>query len=356
MAQEPAITDRLGRPLAELRVSVTDRCNFRCVYCMPREHFQDNAQFVPRSDLLDFAAITRVARVLQRRGLRKVRITGGEPLLRKNVSELVRQLSELPELDLAMTTNGSLLADHAVALREAGLKRITVSLDALDTDVFQRMSDTHYTPKDVLRGIAAAEHAGFTSIKVNCVVKRRVNADQIIPLAEHFRHTPHELRFIEYMDTGETNGWRLSDVVSATEILARVASVHAIRPKSAAYTSQTAELYQYQDGAGTVGVIASVTRPFCTHCTRARLTARGELYTCLFGTKNLDVKRLITLGARDEELDAEISRFWSERSDRYSEQRAHLMSAPTPQPAWNVPVSGLRRSGWHRREMSYLGG
>lgn len=356
MAQEPAISDRLGRPLAELRVSVTDRCNFRCVYCMPREHFQNNEQFVSPGDLLDFATITRVVRILQRRGLRKVRITGGEPLLRKNLSELVRQLRDIPELDLAMTTNGSLLADHAAALRKAGLQRITVSLDALDADIFQRMSDTRYTPTDVLRGIAAAESAGFDSIKVNCVVKQHMNENQIIPLAEHFRHTRHELRFIEYMDTGETNGWRLADVVPATDILAQLASAHALLPSSAVNTSQTAELYHYQDGAGTVGVIASVTRPFCKHCTRARLTARGELYTCLFGSKNLDVKRHIALGAGDNELDSEIARFWSERTDRYSEQRAHLMSAATPQPAWNVPVSGLRRSGLHRREMSYLGG
>ena len=348
--------DQRGRPLRELRVSVTDRCNFRCRYCMPREHFGAEHDFAQKSEILTFEQVVRVVRVLRERGLGKVRLTGGEPLLRRELGKLVRQLKSLPGLEVALTTNGSLLSDHAAELHAAGLDRLTVSLDALDEATFHLISDSRSTPNDVLRGIASAERAGFKSLKINCVVKRGVNENQIMPLVEHFRYSGHELRFIEYMDAGETNGWHTTEVVTAREIFAAIGAKYPLIPEDSASPSQTSQMVRYRDGAGRVGVIASVSQPFCGGCTRARLTAKGELYTCLFGTRALDVRELIHAGASDSELDTALSQSWSERDDRYSEMRASANSM-TPRAASRIiPVSGLRRALSPRSEMSYLGG
>lgn len=331
-------TDRLDRRLRDLRVSVTDRCNFRCGYCMPREHYGPEHRFLPRADILSFEEIARFVRVLAGLGLRKVRLTGGEPLLRSELPKLVELLSQNPDLEIALTTNGSLLARHAESLRRAGLDRVTVSLDALDDATFRRMTDSTFGPAQVLDGIAAAEAVGFAPIKINCVVRRGVNEHAVLDLCRRFRGTGHVVRFIEYMDVGLTNGWRMDHVVSAREIVERIDREHPLLPLEASCPGEVARRYRYADESGEIGVIASVTQPFCGSCGRLRLSADGKLYTCLFASFGHDLKRKLRSGAGDGEVASFVRELWADRSDRYSELRAGRT---------------LRRP---RVEMSYIGG
>jgi GTP 3',8-cyclase len=312
--------DRLGRPLRDLRISITDRCNFRCTYCMPKEVFGSSYRFLPRAELLTFEEIERLARILTAHGVEKVRLTGGEPLLRRDVQKLVAMLADIPGLDLTMTTNGALLPQKAGALAAAGLDRITVSLDALEDEVFRSLNDVDFPVARVLAGIDAAAAAGLP-VKVNMVVKRGVNEDSVLPMARFFHGSGHTLRFIEYMDVGHTNGWRLDDVVPAAEILAAVQAELPLEPLEPSYRGEVARRWRYADGGGEIGVIASVTQPFCGDCTRARLSADGSLYTCLFATKGHDVRALLRQGAGDEEISAAIGALWGRRTDRYSELR-----------------------------------
>ncbi len=335
-ADQP-LADQLGRPLGDLRLSVTDRCNFRCRYCMPREKFASDHQFLPRADLLSFEELSRLVRVLGGQ-LRKVRLTGGEPLLRRDLPELVRLLQREAGLPLALTTNGVLLPKLAAPLADAGLDRLTVSLDALDDAVFARITDADYGAGDVLAGLEAAERAGFQRVKVNCVVRRGWNEGEILPLARRFRGTGHVLRFIEYMDVGSTNGWSKADVVTAAEIVERIDSELPLEPVERARPSDVASRYRYRDGSGEIGVIASVTQPFCGACSRLRLSADGQLYTCLFAVSGTDVRGPMRRGASDAELLELVEGLWRSRTDRYSEQRAQLV----------MPKRKL--------EMSYLGG
>jgi GTP 3',8-cyclase len=328
--------DTLGRPLRDLRISVTDRCNFRCVYCMPKEVFGREYRFLERRELLTFEEVARVARVFVGLGVRKLRITGGEPLVRRDLERLVEMLAG-PDVDLTLTTNGSLLAAKAELLAAAGLRRVTVSLDALDDAVFGELNDVDFPVDRVLEGIDAAAAAGLP-VKVNCVVKRGVNDGEILPLAHHFRQAGHTLRFIEYMDVGHTNGWRLDDVVPAHEIVAILDRVFGIEPLEPSYRGEVARRYRYRDGAGEVGVIASVTQPFCGDCTRARLSAEGRLFTCLFALRGHDLRATLRGGASDEELRRAVAAVWASRTDRYSE----LRSAAT--------------AGLPKVEMSYIGG
>jgi cyclic pyranopterin phosphate synthase len=330
-------TDSLGRPLRDLRISVTDRCNFRCVYCMPKEVFGRGYRFMDRKELLSFEELGRLARVFVDLGVEKIRITGGEPLLRRDLEHLIERLAAIDGLDLTLTTNGSLLAQKASALAAAGLRRITVSLDSLDDGIFRAMNDVDFPAERVLAGIDAAAAAGLP-VKVNAVVKRGLNDGEIVDLARHFRHTGHVLRFIEYMDVGATNGWRLDDVVSAAEIIAVVDSAFPLEPIEPAYRGEVARRYRYRDGAGEIGIIASVTQPFCGDCTRARISAEGKLYTCLFAVRGHDLRALVRSGASDDEIRASISSVWTRRSDRYSEIRSE------------------RTNSLPRVEMSYIGG
>jgi GTP 3',8-cyclase len=328
--------DRLGRPLRDLRISVTDRCNFRCVYCMPKEVFGRDYQFLPRAQLLDYEEIARLARAFVANGVGKIRITGGEPLVRKHVERLVQMLAAL-DVELTLTTNGTLLPQKAQLLADAGLSRVTVSLDSLDDATFRAMNDVDFPVERVLEGIDAAAAAGLP-VKVNAVVKRGLNDEGIVDMARHFRGTGHILRFIEYMDVGHTNGWRMDDVVSAAEILDRIGAEFPLEPVQPAYRGEVATRWRYLDGAGEVGVIASVTQPFCGDCTRARLSAEGQLYTCLFAVRGHDLRALVRSGAADDELDAAIASIWSKRTDRYSELRsANTVDLP-------------------KIEMSYIGG
>jgi cyclic pyranopterin phosphate synthase len=328
--------DRLGRPLRDLRISVTDRCNFRCVYCMPKEVFGRDYQFLPRAQLLDYEEIARLAQAFVANGVRKIRITGGEPLVRKHVERLVEMLAPLG-VDLTLTTNGSLLPQKAQLLADAGLSRVTVSLDSLDDATFRAMNDMDVPVQRVLDGIDAAAAAGLP-VKVNAVIKRGLNDDGIVDLARRFRGSGHVLRFIEFMDVGHTNGWRLDDVVSAKEILATIAEEFPLEPVEPAYRGEVAKRWRYADGAGEVGVIASVTQPFCGDCTRARLSAEGQLYTCLFAVRGHDLRALVRGGADDAQLEAVIDAIWSRRTDRYSELRsANTVDLP-------------------KIEMSYIGG
>src|SRR3989454_7005700 len=317
---EPLL-DTFGRPLETLRVSVTDRCNFRCVYCMPKEVFGRDYAFLERKELLSFEEIARAVSVFAGLGVRTVRITGGEPLVRRNVEHLVELLRAIPQLELAMTTNGSLLAQKAEALARAGLDRVTVSLDSIDDATFRALNDADFPVQRVLDGIDAAAAAGLR-VKVNAVVKRGANDDGIVALAEHFRGTGHVLRFIEYMDVGHTNGWRLDDVVSAADIVRQIDAVWPLEPLEPARADETARRWRYRDGAGEVGVIASVTKPFCGGCSRARLSAEGRLHTCLFALKGHDLRAPLRLGATDEELAELLRGIWSRRTDRYSELRS----------------------------------
>ena len=313
--------DTLGRPLHDLRISVTDRCNFRCVYCMPKEVFGREYRFLERGELLTFEEIDRIARAFAVQGVSKFRITGGEPLIRRDLDRLVSMLSGIENADLTLTTNGALLAAKAQALADAGLKRVTVSLDSLDDKTFRAMNDVDFPVDRVLAGIDAATAAGLP-VKVNMVVKRGVNEDGVLPMARFIRERGHVLRFIEYMDVGATNGWRLDDVVPAAEIVASIDRELPLEPLEPSYRGEVAKRYRYRDGSGEIGVIASVTQPFCRDCTRARLSAEGRLYTCLFAVHGHDLRSLVRGGASDEELHAEIGRIWTARTDRYSEVRS----------------------------------
>ncbi len=317
------ILDRLARPLRDLRVSVTDRCNFRCTYCMPREVYGQAFRFLPHDQLLTFEELTRLARLALSLGVRKVRLTGGEPLLRRDLEKLVAMLAALPGLaDLTLTTNGSLLAEKAAALAEAGLGRVTVSLDSLDDEVFARLNDVRFPVARVLEGLLAAERAGLAPIKVNMVVRRGVNEDSILPMARFARERGYTLRCIEYMDVGHTNGWDLAEVVPATEILERISAELPLEPLPPAEPGEVASRWRYLDGAGEFGVIGSVTRPFCGACTRARLTAEGVLYTCLFGVRGHDLRGPLRRGEDDATLRGRLAAAWEQRDDRYSEVRS----------------------------------
>jgi cyclic pyranopterin phosphate synthase len=331
--------DTRGRALHDLRISVTDRCNFRCVYCMPRAVFGRDHAFLPRAELLTFDEIARLVAIFTRLGVEKVRLTGGEPLVRRELPSLVGLLAAIPGVeDLTLTTNGVLLPEHAAALREAGLHRVTVSLDADDDATFMRMNDAGVPVSRVLAGIEAAEAAGLGPIKLNMVVKRGWNEHAVLPMARRFRGTGRILRFIEYMDVGHSNGWRLDEVISADEILSTISAEFPLEPMAPTKPGEVAERYRYADGAGEIGVIASVSRPFCGDCNRARLSADGQLYTCLFATSGHDLRALLRGGASDEELEATLRTIWAARDDRYSEIRsAETVALP-------------------KVEMSYIGG
>jgi len=350
VAASGLLADRLGRPLHDLRISVTDRCNFRCAYCMPKEVFDKNHAFLPHSDLLSFEEITRLTRVFVAHGIRKVRLTGGEPLLRKNLELLIAMLAELrtPDgqaLDITLTTNGSLLARKAAALKAAGLRRVTVSLDGLDDAVFRRMNDVDFPVAAVLAGLASAHAAGLGPIKVNMVVQKGVNEDQILPMARHFKGSGVVLRFIEYMDVGNSNGWRMAQVLPSAEVLARIHAELPLLPLQASTMGETAQRWGYADAqgehdreAGEIGLISSVTQAFCHDCNRARLSTEGRLYLCLFASSGHDLRSLLRGGASDAELASAIAHIWQAREDRYSELRG---IAPAPAA---------------RIEMSYIGG
>jgi cyclic pyranopterin phosphate synthase len=318
-----AVTDLLGRPMRDLRVSVTDRCNFRCVYCMPKEAFGRDHAFLPRAEILDFEEIERVVRAAVALGVRKVRLTGGEPLVRRNLEELVSMLAAIPGIeDLTLTTNASLLASRAQDLADAGLHRVTVSLDALDDETFMAMNDVGFGVARVLEGIAAADATGLGPVKVNTVVRRGLNEHAVLDLAERFRGTDTVVRFIEYMDVGHTNGWRLDDVVPAADVVAMIGARWPLEPIESAYRGEVAQRWRYRDGAGEVGVISSVTQPFCGDCTRARLSADGQLFTCLFATTGHDLRGLLRSGVADDGLAEGLRAIWTGRSDRYSELRS----------------------------------
>ena len=332
-----ALLDRLGRPLRDLRISVTDRCNFRCQYCMPKEIFGPDYTFLPREQILSFEEITRLARISAGLGVRKVRLTGGEPLLRSELHKLVAMLSAIDGLEVALTTNGTLLASQAQALVAAGLNRVTVSLDAIDDPVFRQMNDMNFPVQLVLDGIDAASAAGL-AIKVNAVVRRGVNDHTLLDLARHFHGTPHTLRFIEFMDVGTTNGWRLDEVVPAAELVSMIDAELPLEPVEPGYRGEVARRYRYRDGGGEIGVITSVTQPFCADCTRIRLSAEGQLYTCLFATEGLDLRTALRDGDSDEAITERLQGLWRAREDRYSELRSEATEA--------LP----------RIEMSYIGG
>ncbi len=319
-ARAPA--DTMGRALRDLRISVTDRCNFRCRYCMPREVFDADYKFRPNSEILTFEGIVRLARVFASLGTKKIRLTGGEPLLRRNLAGLVRMLRDaLPEVDLTLTTNGSALRAHALELRDAGLDRVTVSLDSLDDATFRAMNDADFPVARVLDGIESAAQAGLGPIKVNMVVKRGVNEHQVLDMARHFRGTGHVARFIEFMDVGSTNGWRLDDVMPSAEIVRRIGAQFPVEPLDPNYGGEVAQRWRYLDGRGEFGVISSVTQAFCSTCTRARLSTDGQVFTCLFAQRGYDLKAPLRSGASDEALAQAVTGIWQRRADRYSEIR-----------------------------------
>ena len=330
--------DTLGRPLHDLRISVTDRCNFRCVYCMPKEIFGKDYQFLPRAEILTFEEIERLVRIFVSLGVLKIRLTGGEPLVRRDLERLVEKLAKIGDLDLTLTTNGSLLSQKARILADAGLRRVTVSLDSLDDAIFKRMNDSDFPVAKVLAGIEAAKDAGLAPIKINMVTKRGVNESSIVPMARYFKGTGMTLRFIEFMDVGSTNGWRLDDVVPARDIVAMIDREMPLEPVQAGYRGEVAARYRYRDGGGEIGVISSVTQPFCADCTRARLSADGSLYTCLFATQGHDLRALVRSGATDDEITHAIAAVWTERTDRYSDLRSE------------------QTAGLHKIEMSFIGG
>lgn len=339
------MSDRLHRPLLDLRISVTDRCNFRCVYCMPKEHFDQEHVYVPHRELLSFEEITHLARIFVRRGTRKIRLTGGEPLLRREIESLVRMLADLRgddgfAPDLALTTNGSILARKASLLAKAGLRRVTVSLDALDDETFRRMNDVDFPVASVLEGIEAAAAAGFAPIKINMVVRRGYNEDQVLPMARYFRAHGHVLRFIEFMDVGNSNAWQMGEVVPTEQILARIDAQMPIEPIDDGEKGAVAQRWRYRDGSGEFGTISSVTRAFCGDCTRARLSTEGLLFLCLFGQQGHDLRALLRAGADDLQIAAAIGAVWAQREDRYSELRG--------QPSVTAQAG--------RIEMSYIGG
>ncbi|MEK7747845.1 MAG: GTP 3',8-cyclase MoaA [Nitrospirota bacterium] len=331
------VLDRTNRPIRDLRISITDRCNFRCVYCMPKEVFRHDYPYLPREKILRFEEIARLAKIFATLGIEKVRITGGEPLLRREIEKLISMLVQIPHLDITLTTNGALLAAQAGLLKAAGLNRMTVSLDALDDKIFKAMNDVDFPVQRVLDGIDAAASAGLSPIKINVVLKRGMNDREILPIARYFKGSGHIVRFIEYMDVGDCNGWRLSEVVPAAEVIRTIHAEMPIEPISKNYQGEVANRWRYQDGSGEIGVIASVTQPFCRDCTRARLSADGQLFTCLFATAGHNLLSLLRQGDRDDQIANAISAVWQNRTDRYSEIRSEGTTLP-------------------KIEMSYVGG
>ncbi|MBS7349808.1 MAG: GTP 3',8-cyclase MoaA [Comamonas sp.] len=359
------LLDARQRPLRDLRISVTDRCNFRCAYCMPKEVFDKHYRYLPHSAMLSFEEIVRLAGLFVAHGVGKIRLTGGEPLLRKNIEQLIAQLHQLRQpngqpLDITLTTNGSLLARKAKALRQAGLSRLTVSLDSLDDAIFRRMNDVDFPVAQVLAGLDAAQAAGFADIKVNMVVKRSTNVADIVPMARHFRGSGMTLRFIEYMDVGATNGWRMDEVLPSAEVLRLIAEAFPLVPLEPSAPGETAQRWGYADAQGNydpqlgeVGVISSVTQAFCSTCNRARLSTEGQLYLCLFAHQGWDLRSLLRNGSSDEEMSAAIAGIWGQRQDRYSELRAEQMAQGG---SGEAASDGTTPPGRKRIEMSYIGG
>jgi len=350
------LSDTLGRPLRDLRISVTDRCNFRCSYCMPKEVFDKDYTFLPQSSLLSFEEINRLARIFVAHGVEKFRLTGGEPLLRKHLEVLIEMLARLqtPEgrpLDITLTTNASVLAKKAQSLKDAGLQRVTVSLDSMDDAIFRKMNGVDFPVADVLKGIEASQKVGLWPIKVNMVVKRGVNDAEILPMARYFRHSGAVLRFIEYMDVGATNGWRMNEVLASKQVVERINAEFPLTAIDPNYIGETAERWRYADGAGEIGVISSVTQAFCKDCTRARLSTEGKLFLCLFASQGHDLRALLRGGCADEQIAAAVSHIWQARTDRYSELRAALPADADP--ADNAVLSRFLSK---RVEMSYIGG
>ena len=349
------LTDTLARPLRDLRISVTDRCNFRCSYCMPSEVFNKDYAFLPQTALLSFEEIVRLARIFVAHGVEKIRLTGGEPLLRKNLEVLIEMLAKMKTvagkpLDITLTTNASLLAKKAQSLKDAGLQRVTVSLDAMDDTVFRRMNDVDFPVADVLRGIEAANKVGLLPIKINMVVKRGTNDQEILPMARHFRHSGNVLRFIEYMDVGATNGWRMDEVLPSNQVIERIHAHFPVAAIDPNYVGETAERWRYTDGGGEMGVISSVTQAFCSDCNRARLSTEGKLFLCLFASQGHDLRALLrgqngNQDISDEQIASAVGHIWHKRDDRYSELRAALPADTT------LPSDGKKRV-----EMSYIGG
>ena len=343
------LLDALARPLRDLRISVTDRCNFRCSYCMPSEVFNKDYAFLPQTALLSFEEIARLARIFVAHGVEKIRLTGGEPLLRKNLEVLIEMLAKMitvagKPLDITLTTNASLLAKKAQSLKDAGLQRVTVSLDAMDDGIFRRMNDVDFPVADVLRGIEAANQVGLLPIKINMVVKRGTNDQEILPMAKHFRHSGNVLRFIEYMDVGATNGWRMDEVLPSSQLIERITAEFPLTPIDANYLGETAERWHYQDGGGEIGVISSVTKAFCGDCNRARLSTEGKLFLCLFASSGHDLRALLRGQYSDQDIESAVGNIWHQRDDRYSELRAAL------------PADPQIGDGKKRVEMSYIGG
>ena len=352
------LADTLARPLRDLRISVTDRCNFRCSYCMPSEVFNKNYAFLPQTALLSFEEIARLARVFVAHGVEKIRITGGEPLLRKNLEVLIEMLAKMTTaagkpLDITLTTNASLLAKKAQSLKDAGLQRVTVSLDAMDDAVFRRMNDVDFPVADVLRGIDVANQVGLLPVKINMVVKRGTNDAEILPMARHFRHSGNVLRLIEYMDVGATNGWRMHEVLPSAQVIERINAEFAVEAISPNYLGETAERWHYADGGGEIGVISSVTQAFCRDCNRARLSTEGKLFLCLFARQGHDLRALLRGGFTDEQMASAVAHIWRKRDDRYSELRATL--APDTGADTDIDT-GVNSSNPKRVEMSYIGG
>jgi cyclic pyranopterin phosphate synthase len=341
------VADALARPLRDLRISVTDRCNFRCVYCMPKETFDKDYAFLPQTSLLSFEEITSLAKVFIAHGVEKIRLTGGEPLLRKHIEKLIEMLSVLktPDgraLDLTLTTNGSLLAKKAQALKDAGLNRVTVSLDSLDDATFKRMNDVDFPVSQVLHGIDVAHRVGLGPIKINMVVKGGMNDQEIVPMARHFKGSPAILRFIEYMDVGASNGWKMDEVIPSAEVISRINAEMPLEEIAPNYTGETAGRWRYRDGGGEIGVISSVTQAFCRDCTRARLSTEGKLYTCLFANSAHDLRALLREGRSEQEISTAVAHVWRARGDRYSELRT-------------ISTTGLATRA-NKVEMSYIGG
>ena len=334
------VTDTLGRPLRDLRVSVTDRCNFRCTYCMPAEIYGERYQFLPKPELLTFEEITRLTKIIVKFGATKVRLTGGEPLVRADMEVLVAMLAKIDGIkDLTLTTNAFLLAQKAKALKEAGLHRVTVSLDTMDDEIFKVMNGRGYTTHRVLEGIRAAEQVGLLPIKVNAVVQKGVNDHTIVDLASYFKGTGHIVRFIEFMDVGNLNQWKMDNVVPSAEVVQRINAVFPLEPADPNYYGEVANRYRYKDGSGEIGVISSVTVPFCGDCTRARLSPEGGLYTCLFASQGFDLKGPLRAGATDADIEEMLAKLWRARTDRYSEERADL-TGPQPRKVEMYHIGG----------------
>ncbi len=342
----PIVQDRRGRPLRDLRISVTDRCNFRCVYCMPKQVFGKDFRFIPHSDMLSFEEISRLAHLFVSLGVEKIRLTGGEPLLRRHIERLIEQLVKLKTrdgraVDVTLTTNGALLAEKAQTLFNAGLQRITISLDALDDAVFMKMNDVGFHVADVLRGIDVALSVGFSPIKINTVVQKGVNDNQVLPLARYFKNTPVIIRFIEYMDVGTTHDWTGQKMLPAETVFQIIDNEMPLEPLKPQYRGETAKRWRYCDGRGEIGIIASVTQPFCHDCTRLRLSTEGKLYPCLFATHGFDVRRMLREGCSDDAITTAITAYWHCRDNRYSELRGK---------------SALLPINDKKIEMSYIGG